>query len=234
MAEAGAAAGAALDAFAEFLGDLQGRATGGFAIGESRYSRLLRDKELLPFDTPALRERGRAEYERLSEELDELAQRVGGVDDDWPTVLRALNRDHPPSPEAMRRTYADWTERARGFLRARGLVTLPEGEECRVVPSPPLPAPRAGSGLLFESPRLLTFPSRPLLRPVPARRRVARERPPATREQQPRQHPDDRRPRGVPGPSLAPGHGEIAPESRSAGRSAPRTSARAGRSTPST
>ena len=136
MAEAGAAAGAALDAFAEFLGDLRGRATGGFAIGESRYSRLLREKELLPFDTPALRERGRAEYERLSEELDELAQRVGGGDDDWPTVLRTLNRDHPPSPEAMRRTYADWTERARGFLRARGLVTLPEGEECRVVASP--------------------------------------------------------------------------------------------------
>ena len=77
LAEAGAVAGAALDAFAEFLGDLRGRATGGFAIGEARYSRLLREKELVPLDAPALRERGRAEYERLAEELEELAQRVG-------------------------------------------------------------------------------------------------------------------------------------------------------------
>jgi uncharacterized protein (DUF885 family) len=41
----------------------------------------------------------------------------------------------------MRRTYADWTERARGFLRTRGLVTLPDGEECQVVPSPPFQRP---------------------------------------------------------------------------------------------
>ena len=135
LAEAGAVAGAALDAFAEFLGDLRSRATGGFAIGEARYSRLLREKELISLDAPALRERGRAEYERLSEELEELAQRVGDGSD-WPAVLRILNRDHPASPEAMRRTYADWTERARGFLRARGLVTFLDGEECRVVPSP--------------------------------------------------------------------------------------------------
>ena len=69
LAEAGAVAGAALDAFAEFLGDLRSRATGGFAIGEARYSRLLREKELLPSTPRRLRERGRAEYERLSEEL---------------------------------------------------------------------------------------------------------------------------------------------------------------------
>jgi hypothetical protein len=41
----------------------------------------------------------------------------------------------------MRRAYADWTERARRFLRARGLVTFPEGEECLVEPSPPFQRP---------------------------------------------------------------------------------------------
>ena len=140
LAEAGAVAGRALDDFAEFLRGLRDRAAGGFAIGEARYGRLLREKELLPLDAGSLRERGRAEYDRLADELRALARRVGGSDD-WPAVLRTLNQDHPPSPDAMRRTYADWTERARGFLRARRLVTLPEGEECRVVPSPPFQRP---------------------------------------------------------------------------------------------
>jgi uncharacterized protein (DUF885 family) len=120
LAEAGAVAAAALDGFAGFLEDLRPRAAGGFVLGEARYSRLLREKEHLALDAGALRE---------------LARRVAGTDD-WPGVLRDLNRDHPESPEAMRRAYADWTERARRFLRARGLVSFPEGEECHVEPSP--------------------------------------------------------------------------------------------------
>jgi uncharacterized protein (DUF885 family) len=140
LAEAGAVAGAALDEFAGFLEDLRDRATGGFAIGETRYTRLLRERERVAMDAGALHALGRAEYERLAGELRELARRVGGRGD-WTAVVRGLNQDHPESPEAMRRAYADWTERAREFLRARGLVTLPEGEECRVAPSPPFQRP---------------------------------------------------------------------------------------------
>jgi uncharacterized protein (DUF885 family) len=36
----------------------------------------------------------------------------------------------------MLKTYTDWTDRAREFLRERSLVTLPPGEECVVEPSP--------------------------------------------------------------------------------------------------
>ena len=140
LAEAGVDAAAAFEGFAAFLEDLRSRATGDFALGESRYSRLLRDKEHIPLDTSHLRERGWTEYERLSAELRELARRVAGTED-WTAVLQELNRDHPESPEAMRRSYADWTKRARSFLLERGLVTLPEGEECLVEPSPPFQRP---------------------------------------------------------------------------------------------
>jgi uncharacterized protein (DUF885 family) len=140
LAEAGAGAAAAFDGFASFLEELRDRATGAFALGESRYSRLLRDKEHVPLDAGALRERGRAEYERLSAELQELSRRVAGSTD-WASVLLQLNRDHPESPEAMRQTYREWTERARAFLRERELVTFPEGEECLVEPSPPFQRP---------------------------------------------------------------------------------------------
>src|SRR5260370_42095303 len=107
--------------YAEFLQDLLPRATGEWAIGAERYSRLLREKELLADDAPSLRARGRREYDRLADELRQFARQIEGTDD-WPAVLEKLNANHPPTPEDMLRTYADWTVRARGFLRDHGLV----------------------------------------------------------------------------------------------------------------
>jgi uncharacterized protein (DUF885 family) len=135
VAAAGAVAAAALDDFAIFLESLAPRARGEWAIGEGRYTALLREKELLAVDTRALRERGRQEYERLADELGRCA-RSSGAGDDWPAVLARLNLDHPPTPETMRETYAEWTARARAFLHERGLVSFPAGEECLVEPSP--------------------------------------------------------------------------------------------------
>jgi uncharacterized protein (DUF885 family) len=136
VADWGAIAAGAMEVFADFLQDeLLPRATGEWAIGEQRYTRLLREKELLHDDAASLRERGRREYDRLAEELRNYAQQLEGTDD-WTAVLQRLNLDHPPTPEAMRQTYADWTERARKFLYEHQLVSFPAGEECLVEPSP--------------------------------------------------------------------------------------------------
>jgi uncharacterized protein (DUF885 family) len=140
LAEAGRAAAAAFEDFRAFLTALAPRASGAWAIGETRYSRLLREKELLPEDARGLRALGQREYERLADELGGLARRIAGSDD-WPRLLLDLNRDHPHTPEAMRAAYEEWTERARRFLRDHGLVTLPTGEECRVEPAPPFQRP---------------------------------------------------------------------------------------------
>jgi uncharacterized protein (DUF885 family) len=140
LAAAGGDAGRALDDFAAFLEGLGPRAAGAWAIGEVRYTRLLREKELLADDAGSLRERGRREYDRLAAELREYARRIAGTED-WAGVLADLNRNHPPTPEAMQATYAEWTERARRFLRERGLVSFPDGEECLVEPSPPFQRP---------------------------------------------------------------------------------------------
>ncbi len=50
--------------------------------------------------------------------------------------MGALQDDHPPTLEAMRAEYEAETARARAALVEHELVTLPEGEQCRVVPSP--------------------------------------------------------------------------------------------------
>jgi len=135
LADWGGIAAGAMEVYADFLQDLLPRAHGEYAIGAERYSRLLREKELLTYDAAALRDRGRTEYDRLAEQLRSFAQQLEGTDD-WPQVLARLNLDHPTTPEAMLQTYAEWTERARQFLSERGLVTLPPGEECVVEPSP--------------------------------------------------------------------------------------------------
>ena len=135
LSEAGTAAAAALEDYARFLEELRERATGEWALGEARYTALLRDKELLSLDARALRERGRSEYDRLAAELARIARELEGTDD-WVRVLARLNEDRPPTPEAMREEYERWTAAAREFLRERRLVSFPEGEECAVVPSP--------------------------------------------------------------------------------------------------
>src|SRR5262249_60370609 len=81
LAAAGAVAADAFERFAGFLEGLRARARGAWAIGEARYSRLLREKELLPDDARALRERGRREYDRFAGELRRCPAPIAGTDD---------------------------------------------------------------------------------------------------------------------------------------------------------
>jgi uncharacterized protein (DUF885 family) len=141
LAEAGEVAAAAFESFAGFLGELAGSAVGEYAIGEARYSRLLEEKEMLGYGASAMRERGRAAYADLDEEMAKVAASVPGGSADWRATVEMLNEHHPSSPEEMRAAYEDWTERARQFLRDEELVTLPDGEECLVEPSPPFQRP---------------------------------------------------------------------------------------------
>jgi uncharacterized protein (DUF885 family) len=134
-----AAAEPAAVAFEEWIEKLDGlatRATGTWQLGEDRYTRLLREREVLGDDTRSLRDRGQAEYDRLDGEMRTLAHRISGTDD-WVTLLvRADEEHHPRTEEAMRIAYETWTEKARRFLADTGLVTLPAGERCLVEPSP--------------------------------------------------------------------------------------------------
>lgn len=140
LTEAGAKAAKAFDEFATYLESNKARASGDYAIGEDLYSALLREKELLPFGAAELRERGREQHELLSAEANRIATEIDGSGD-WAKTCDRLNKIHAPTPDAMREEYADWTERARSFLRDTGLVTLPPGEKCTVEPSPPFQRP---------------------------------------------------------------------------------------------
>lgn len=140
LVDAGEAAAAALEEFAEFLDDLAARAEGSFVLGEASYSELLRRREGLRDDLASLRDRGREAYDELADDMRGRARDLAGTDD-FRGVIRDINEDHPATAGEMRDEYERWTRRAREFLAERDLVTFPEGEECRVVPSPPFQRP---------------------------------------------------------------------------------------------
>jgi uncharacterized protein (DUF885 family) len=140
LAEAGEVAAVAYESFAAWLEGLAERATGPYAIGEELYSTLLEEREGLGYGARELQERGRAAYEELAADMRRRTRALAGHDD-WRAYVEELNDDHPQSPEAMREAYEDWTRRSREFCRDRDLVTLPDGEECLVEPSPPFQRP---------------------------------------------------------------------------------------------
>jgi uncharacterized protein (DUF885 family) len=140
LADAGEVAARAFEEYVTFLDALGDSASGPYAIGEELYSALLREREGLAYGARELRERGRAAYDELAADMRRRSKEIAGHED-WRALLDELNADHPSTPDAMRDGYADWTERARAFCREQQLVTLPEGEECLVEPSPPFQRP---------------------------------------------------------------------------------------------
>ncbi len=143
LQSAGDAAAGHLERWVAHLDDLKARAHGSWQLGEERYTRILREREVLTDDARSLRDRGWAELERLDTEMSALAREATGSPD-YVDVLREDDEHHPPTEQAMLDTYTDWTARARAFLADTGLVTLPPGETCAVVPSPVFQRPVVG------------------------------------------------------------------------------------------
>jgi uncharacterized protein (DUF885 family) len=133
----------AFEEFARFLDDLAERATGEWAIGETRYDGLLRHAEGLDYGARVLRERGAEVWAELAADMERRTAQLRGDpgDTDWRALLEELNADHPATPEEMRDAYQEATDLARAFCLDRGLVTFPAGEHCEVAPSAPFTRP---------------------------------------------------------------------------------------------
>jgi uncharacterized protein (DUF885 family) len=135
LAVAGAVAAKAYDEYVEYLGDLAGRATGSFVFGEERYDSVLRIGEGLDFGARTLRDMGREQVDSLTARMAALAEEIDGTPD-WPAVISRLRDDHPASMDELLESYRNETDRARAFVRANGLMSIPDGEECAVEPAP--------------------------------------------------------------------------------------------------
>jgi uncharacterized protein (DUF885 family) len=140
VADAGNAAATALEDYLGWLRELEPNAHGEWVFGEMRYSALLQEKEVLGFNTEGLNSLGHNAFEAVEQELTEVAKRID-PSSDWRTINKQLTADHASSPDEMRAQYEACTAKARQFLVDHGLVTLADGEECVVEPSPPFQRP---------------------------------------------------------------------------------------------
>ena len=136
VAAAGETAAQSFERFADHVGSLAEKARGDWSIGEARYDALLREAEGLGYGTRELRDRGRAAYDDLASDMSERARKLRGHDD-WLGILKGFNEDRPHTPEEMLALYQQATAAARAFCADHDLVTMPDGEECAVVPSAP-------------------------------------------------------------------------------------------------
>lgn len=136
VAAAGELAAASFERFGSHVEALAERADGDWAIGEERYDGLLRHAEGLGYPAREMRRRGQEAYDDIVADMRRRTRKLTGGDD-WRALLEQLNGDHPATPEELLDAYRDATAQARQFCIDRGLVTVPEGEQCQVVPSAP-------------------------------------------------------------------------------------------------
>ena len=129
----GHTAKAALESYLEFLRtELPQRPRGNWAIGKETYDAILKDQYLLPYDSDALFEFGRREFERTVAELEEVAGRID-PDKTWQELAIEIKNDYP-DPDKMIEVHQEWVDKAKAHFLSRNLLPIPWEERVDVVP----------------------------------------------------------------------------------------------------
>jgi uncharacterized protein (DUF885 family) len=96
-----------------------------FAIGEEQFNRRLHHEHALQAGAPELYRYGLHLADEIEAEVATLAREID-PNVSWRTVVERLRSDAAPGPDLLG-AFRDSVERARHFLEARSLVTIPEG-----------------------------------------------------------------------------------------------------------
>lgn len=117
----------ALEEFVAFVGgELLDRSVADFAIGAKQFDFRLHYEHALAESAPALLRFGEALVRKQDAELTRRAEALApGVP--WRELVQRLRKVHPPRT-ALVTEYAGAMERARRFVSARALVTIPPGK----------------------------------------------------------------------------------------------------------
>ncbi len=119
----------------EFLErDLQVKEDAPLGIGERWMDFKLEREHMLPYDCDALAALGRQHVDRTLNHLVRVAKRVA-PGRTWQEALTEARKNHPPA-NRLRDAYEAEVERARQFIRDKGLVPLPQEARIEVVDTP--------------------------------------------------------------------------------------------------
>jgi len=119
--------------------DLMSRSKKEFAVGRQLYERLLAEEHSLAWGVDDLIAIGQHVHRETMREIKRVAARIDSAGP-WSAVVERLKLSHPPQGSILK-AYESEMARARGFLRKKGIATLPEGESVRVLPTPEFARP---------------------------------------------------------------------------------------------
>jgi len=125
----------ALDKFGVFLKiELLPESRGEFAIGPELFNFKLKTDHMLPFDAEEILAYGETQKKSTEAALEDAARKIDRRCS-WVAVVDNIKKEHPKASELLE-TYRREMERAREFVQAKDLVTLPPSEQLEVITTP--------------------------------------------------------------------------------------------------
>lgn len=170
----------ALEEFVRYMRSLPNYG-GSFACGADYFDFLLQHFHLLDLDHRSLHEFGQEQMARDRQNLEAYAQQLD-ANLSWMEQIERAKDNHPPA-SALLETYHTEMLRARAHCVEQDLITLPEGEQCRVEWLPEYLRASAPLGLMHTTP-----PFGPGLLSRLVLTSVDPDSPPAEQEQHMRDH----------------------------------------------
>jgi uncharacterized protein (DUF885 family) len=107
-----------------------------YAAGPELFDFLLKKDFFLTESAADLVAMGQKIFADTDAQMTELAKRIDPKAKSWPEVVAKLKSHHPSAADLLP-SYRHELERARKFLIEKDVVTLPEGDDCEVVETPP-------------------------------------------------------------------------------------------------
>lgn len=127
---------AELKDFASYLEEtMLPKSKGNFAVGKTIYNQLLRYKHQLSYKHDDLLKIAKKNIKQIEAEMNIVAGKIT-KNKSWKDVVSKLKDEHPSS-QGLVGAYRKEMRRARQFVIAKDLATIPEGEEIEVMPTPP-------------------------------------------------------------------------------------------------
>lgn len=114
--------------------DIGARASGDFAVGNQRFSHLLRYRHFLNVSPEELFEFGNRLFDQTEQQLKHVCRRLTGGEDLAALEEKIHQESAPDTP--LISTYREQMEAAREFTLARDLVSFPDVESLHVVQTP--------------------------------------------------------------------------------------------------
>ncbi len=107
-----------------------------YAAGPELFDFLLKQDFFLTEGAPELVAMGQRIFAKTEAQMNELAKRIDPKAKGWPEVVAKVKGHHPTATDLLP-SYRKELTRARQFLIDKDVVTLPPGDDCEVIETPP-------------------------------------------------------------------------------------------------